>query len=196
MDKIPFLEMFPCCESVGESYTGLGETFVTEATVRREDLTMEVRAFFPSMPAPVELSALEWTLRREYGLRGVTVDADWPKEAAPAEKSGNGGGKASAAAVLYGKRIKGASIPISEASPEMKTVTVSGRVFAEESRDIPKRGAYVLQFDMSDGSGSVRVSKYFPQEEDSSIRGRIKPGMYVTVSGSMKFNKFSQEVEL
>ena len=193
MDKIPFLEMFPCCAGLGGSYKDIEGAQVLSVTVRRETGTMEVSALFPAMPAPAEISALEWTLRKEYGLRGVTLEADWPKEDKPQTAKGKG---ASSGTVLYGKSIKGKPTPIVEASPEMKSVVVSGRVFAEESRDIPKRGAFVLQFDMTDGTGSLRVSKYFPQEEQTDLRGKIAPGMYVTVSGAMKFNKFSQDVEL
>ena len=191
MDKVPFLEMFPCCVGMGEKISGLEDTVVLSATVRRESMTMEVSAQFPVMPSAAEISALEWALRQEYGLSGVTVTASWPKvkAAQPAEIK-------STVKVLYGKRIKSRPIPIGKANPEMGSVVVSGRVFAEESRDVPKRGAYVLQFDMNDGSGSVRVSKFFPKEEVADIQGKIRPGMYVTVSGVMKFNKFSQEAEL
>ena len=186
--------MFPCCSDSGDSCGGLDRAHVLNVTVRRESMTMQVRAFFPAMPSPAELAALEWKLRQEYGLSGVTVEADWPKEdSGPAARRP---GAKSAPTVLYGKKIKGQPIPVAEASPEMKSVIVSGRVFAEEGRDVPKRGAYVLQFDMCDESGSVRVSKYFPKEEESSVRGKIRPGMYVTVSGVMKFNKWSQEAEL
>ena len=182
--------MFPCCGGA-EDIEGLERTYVLSVVVRRENMTMEVRVLFPAMPAPTTVSSLEWRLSREYGLRGVTIEAEWPREE-PAPKARGAAGK-----VLYGRPAKGAKIiPVSEASPELKSVTVSGRVFAEESRDIPKRGAYVLQFDMTDGSGSVRVSKFFPKEEVESIRGVVKPGMYVTVSGVMKYNKFSQDAEL
>ena len=191
MDKIPFLEMFPCCESVGSPYGNLDKAYVLAATVSRESMTMTVNALFPAMPAPAELDALQRRLASEYGLRGVTVTADWPREERKSERKAPGGGE-----VLMGRAIKGRPIPMTDASPELKTVIVTGRVFAEESRDIPKSGAFVLQFDMTDGTTSLRVSKFFPKGEEMSVRGKIKPGMYVTVSGGMKFNKFSQEVEL
>ena len=185
--------MFPCCEAAGASYGNLDNTFVLSATVSRESMTMTVRTEFPAMPAPAEIASLEWKLAAEYGLRGVTVEPSWPQEEKkPAQKTASGG------KVLYGRAIKGKPVAMREASPEQKTVVVSGRVFAEESRDIPKRGAYVLQFDMTDGTGSIRVSKYFPKEDDSlgAVKGAVKPGMYVTVSGAMKFNNYSHEVEL
>jgi DNA polymerase-3 subunit alpha (Gram-positive type) len=191
LEKIPFLETFPCCEALGQSYGNLEKSYVLNATVKRETMSMVVNAQFPDMPAPAELSALEWTLAREYGLKSVTIQADWPKEERPAPKGASGGGT-----VIYGKAIKGLPMAMSQASPEQKTVIVSGKVFAAESRAIARLGASVLQFDMTDGTGSVRVSKFIPKEEDQSIIGKIAPGMYLTVSGAMKFNNYSKEVEL
>ena len=183
--------MFPCCSALSQSYGELDKVYVETATVSRESMTMTVHALFPGMPAPAEISAMEWLLTREYGLRSVTVEADWPKEERKPEKKASSGG-----AVLYGKAIKGRPIAMRDASAEMKSVIVSGRVFAAESRFVEKLGASVLQFDMTDGTDSIRVSKFIPKEEDQSITAKIGPGMYVTVSGSMKFNNYSKEVEL
>ncbi|MCD7844269.1 MAG: PolC-type DNA polymerase III [Oscillospiraceae bacterium] len=191
MDAIPFLDMFPCCEGIDKSYGNLGPASVLSATVNRERMDMTVQARFPSMPAPAEVSSLEWRLAQEYGLRAVTLSATWPQEKKPAPKGEKKGGS-----VLMGKTIKGLPTAMCSASPEQKTVIVSGRVFAAESRVIQKLGASVLQFDMTDGTGSVRVSKFIPKEEDQSITGKISPGMYLTVSGAMKFNNYSKEVEL
>ena len=65
MEKIAFLEMFPCCAGIGGSYGNLEDTYVLAATVRRETVTMTVQALFPAMPAPAELDALQWQLARE-----------------------------------------------------------------------------------------------------------------------------------
>ena len=105
-------------------------------------------------------------------------------------------GGSSSGRVLYGKAVKGKPAPMRDASPEQKSVIVEGRVFACDSREIQRLGASVLQFDMTDGTGSVRVSRFFPKDEDQSVVGKISSGMYLTVSGSMKFNSFSKEVEL
>lgn len=191
MEKIPLMEMFPCCEALRRSYGDLDKVYVETATVSRERMTMTVRALFPEMPAPAQISAMEWLLTREYGLNAVTLEADWPQEERKPEKKTASGGK-----VLYGKAIRGRPIAMCDASPELKSVIVSGRVFAAESRFIEKRGASVLQFDMTDGTDSVRVSRFIPKEEDQSITAKIGPGMYVTVSGVMKFNTYSREVEL
>ncbi len=187
--------MFPCCQGVDKSYGNLGETFVLDATVNRERMDMTIRALFSAMPAPAEISAMEWAIAAEFGLREVKIEPSWPQaepdKPAQKKKAAPGTGK-----VLLGRAIKGRPSPVSTASPEQKTVIVSGRVFAVDSRTIQKLGASVLQFDLTDGTGSVRVSRFIPKEEDQSVIGKIAPGMYLTVSGAMKFNSYSKEVEL
>ncbi len=188
--------MFPCCQGIDKSYSDLGGTFVLDATVNREKASMVLRAQFPAMPSPAELSALEWAIRAEYGLAEVRIEPSWPQtEPQPVERK-KPAGAPPAGKMLLGRPIKGKVSPMAAASPEQKTVTVSGRVFAAESRFIQRLGASVLQFDMTDGTGSVRVSKFIPKEEDQSLIDRIKPGMYLTVSGSMRFNNYSKEAEL
>ena len=188
MSPVAFLEMFPCCEPMLGSFDALDRAVVSTATVRRESMSMSVSALFPAMPAPQEISALERRLTAEYGLRSVRIDADWPRETPKPDKK--------KATVIMGRAIRGSVTPMNLLKGDMKNVTVSGRVFSEDGRDIPKRGAYVAQFDMTDGTSSVRVSKYFAQEDECPLRGAIKPGQYYTVSGAMRFNKFSQELEL
>ncbi len=187
--------MFPCCEGIHKSYGNLGDAFVLGATVNRERTGMTVRVLFAAMPSPAEISALEWAIQAEFGLHEVKIEGEWPQTEprAPEKKTA---GPASSGKVLMGRAVKGRPIPMGQASAEQKTVVVCGRVFAVDSRTVQRLGAAVLQFDMTDGTGSIRVSKYIPREEDQSITGRIKTGMYLTVSGSMKFNTYSREVEL
>jgi DNA polymerase-3 subunit alpha (Gram-positive type) len=185
LDKIPFTEMFPCCEGCGE----LAQVFATSATVNREKLTMEVTAGFPAEPAPAELFALEERIRAEYGLASVHIDADWPKEALKRAEGRKG-------EVLYGKAVKGQPTPIGQITADMNRVVVTGRVFASDSRVIQRLGAKVLSFDMTDGTGSVRVSRYFAKEDECAVVDKIQPGMFVTVSGGMKFNAFDKEPQL
>ncbi len=198
MDKIPILDMFPCCAGVDKSYGNLGQVFVQDATVNRERTGMTVRALFSAMPAPAEISALEWAIAGEFGLREVKIEASWPQaEAKPAAaKTGGGSNSGSGGKVLMGKAIKGKPIPMSEAGPEQKSVVVTGRVFAVDSRPVQRLGATVLQFDMTDGTGSIRASKFIGKDEDQSILDKISEGMWLTVSGGMKFNNFSKEPEL
>ena len=45
---------------------------------------------------------------------------------------------------------------------DMGTVIVKGDVFAVDHRELKKRGAWVVCFDVTDYTGSVRVSKFSP----------------------------------
>ena len=45
---------------------------------------------------------------------------------------------------------------------DMVVVTVEGDVFAVEHRELKKRGAWVVAFDLTDYTGSIRVNKFFP----------------------------------
>ena len=69
-------------------------------------------------------------------------------------------------------------------------VTIEGEIFAVSNREIQKRGASVLSFDMTDYTGSVHVNKFIARGEDASVLGKIKEGMYVTVRGKPDFDKF------
>ena len=193
-EKIALLEMFPCCQEVDRIYGNLSGAFVLGATVNQEQAAMTVRVLFPAMPAPAETAAVEWAIAGDFGLRSVKVEATWPaEEPRPAGKPDRPAGSGK---VLLGRPVKGKPIPMRDASPEQKTVVVSGQVFAVQTREVQRLGATVLQFDMTDGTGSVRVSKFIPKEEDQSFAKKISQGMYLTVSGAMRFNAYSKEVEL
>ncbi len=186
--------MFPCCAALGGVAGGLDKAYVTAATLRRESMTLEIAAFFAARPAPTDISALEGVIAADLGVAGVHIDADFPREErkpAPAQ-----GGAKKSGSVLFGKAIKGSITPMGELNSAIDRVNVQGRVFAADSREIQRLGAHVLQFDMTDGSGSLRVSKFFSKEDDSSVIDKIKPGMYLTVSGALKFNTYDKELAL
>ena len=183
--------MFPCCRSLSERAAGLSSAFVTSVLIRQDAWTMMIHASFAAMPSPAEISLAEKVLAEEYGLDSVVLQADWPKESTTPARPGHGNRK-----VILGSAIKGKATPVADIRADQKTVIVTGRVFACDTRTVKNGQATVLQFDMYDGSGSVRVSRFIPKEEDRSIADKIAKGMYLTVSGTMKLNAFSHEPEL
>ena len=68
--KIPFLDIFPDAAVYGGSCGGLENAEVLGVVILRETLTMDIRAHFQQMPAPVELSQLERLIAERYGLQG------------------------------------------------------------------------------------------------------------------------------
>ena len=79
---------------------------------------------------------------------------------------------------------------------ESGTVAVKGEVFAVNNREIQKRRAYVLSFDMTDYTGSVRVNKFFDKSEDAAVLSKIKPGQTLVVRGRVTYNKFDNDMVL
>ena len=180
-EKIPFLEMFGCCAGLSGLCGGLDKAEVLDVRVNRERLFMEVHATFARTPAPAEKTALERCMAQEFGMGLVTLRAESAAAQAtpvpvkkkavkkqPAEVSGD---------VLFGKMINGRPIPMGEINRESGTVIVRGEVFAVESRDVGKSGSSVLQFDMTDNTGSMRVTKFFSAKSDKSVIEKIKKGL-------------------
>ena len=83
------------------------------------------------------------------------------RTAVPASGKGKGGGeKRGKGRAIYGKPIKRAPVPIGELELDMGMVVVEGDVFAVDHRELKKRGAWVVAFDLTDYTGSIRVNKF------------------------------------
>ena len=62
-------------------------------------------------------------------------------------------------------------------SSDMVRVIVEGKVFAVEHRELKKRGAWVVSFDMTDYTGSVRVKQFLGgRTGQADHRQRCRPG--------------------
>ena len=74
-------------------------------------------------------------------------------------------------------------MPISGLSIDSGTVSICGKVFGVQNRDIPKRGGRLLSFLMSDKSYSIKVVKYFSKKYDSSVCDKVRDSQYISVRG-------------
>ncbi len=97
---------------------------------------------------------------------------------------------------FYGRPIKGKSIPMQDISLDMGGVIVEGRVFSVDHRELKKRNAWVINFDMTDNYGSVRVNRFMENEEAKIILEKVKVGTVLKVQGRMTLNKFDNETVL
>lgn len=98
--------------------------------------------------------------------------------------------------MIFGKRIRGHSIPMSDLNLDLGTVCVTGRIFADNSRELKKRNAWVVSFDITDNTNSVTVSKFMENKEAEPVMKQLKKGSYVTVEGKLSLNRFNNETEL
>lgn len=196
---IPFLEMFPFCVDFADMCGGLDKAQIKTATVNKEKLHMSVTAVFQRTAIPMELHTIEGRVAAEYGLNSVTISSQSVSSAGPApSKSGEKKSKSAPASgkVIFGKTIKGAPIPMETLNVESGNVVVSGEIFMLENREIVKTKAWVLCFEMTDFSGSIRVSKYFRAGDDRGNLADLKKGMFVTVSGNVAYNRYDEDIAI
>jgi DNA polymerase-3 subunit alpha (Gram-positive type) len=111
----------------------------------------------------------------------------------PVEKKA---GKKSAGKALMGKAVKKEPVPMGEVSLDSPQVVVRGHVFAVNHREMKRKGAWVICFDMTDYTGSVRISKFMPGGEAAQLAETIVPGIYLGVEARPVFNRFENEMTL
>ncbi len=97
--------------------------------------------------------------------------------------------------LIYGKPFKGPVTAMKDLTLDMGYVTVEGRVFATDHKELKKRGAWVVNFDMTDNTGSIRVSRFVEGDAKSILDNAVK-GAVLRVNGKMDVNKFDNETIL
>lgn len=147
--------------------------------------------------APVEEASVpppeEDAFKRTEALRAAALK----QVVAVRRTAGDGGRKGgSVGKVIFGKAIKKEATPMSELDLDMGTVVVEGDVFSVDHRELKKRGAWIVSFDMTDHSGSVRVTKFFPGDEGKAIVNGVKNGMRLLVQGHLSINRFDNDMVL
>ena len=150
----------------------------------------------PGNTAEGELLFAETEKLRREAMKNVPEPAfreaqsDGKKAAAPEAQSD---------LLLGTKPIRGENVPMREVTLEndMGKVIVEGRVFAVNHKELKKSNAWVVSFDMTDYTGSIRVNRYM----DAGIAGPLvekiaKPGMWLRVFGKVSFSRFENDIVL
>lgn len=188
--KIPFYDMFSCCSGDDELFGILKKAEVISAVVDSKRKTMKVEIEFSTLPAPVILSMTEAGIAAEFGLNEVKIKPVVPKAAV--KKSASAAPKAR---LLYGKHMKGNTIPINEITLDAGRVTIQGEVFAVETRTVRNGNAKIVDFDVTDYTGSIRVSKFMREDEEGRLH-EVEKGMYLKIQGMVNYNRFHNDVVL
>ena len=98
---------------------------------------------------------------------------------------------------LYGKiNGKKKPVPLGELQLDMGSVLVEGTVFNVEHRELPKRKAWVICFDITDNTGSIRVNQFLEEEVANPIVKGIKKGQRVQVQGRLNVSRFENDMVL
>ncbi len=97
---------------------------------------------------------------------------------------------------IFGKPFKHTPVPMKDVQLDMGLVTVEGRVFFIEHKELIKRNAVVIKFDITDNTGSVRVSRFLEKREAEPILTGIKEGSVVKVTGKLMIDNYTNEMVL
>ena len=97
---------------------------------------------------------------------------------------------------FYGKPFRGSAVPMKDLTMDMGTVIVEGRVFNVEHKELKKRNAYVVKFDMTDNTNSVRISRFMEANEAKPILENVAVGSALRVQGRLIEDRFENEMVL
>ncbi len=194
-NAVPFLDMFPGLGTGTSFYGDLERAQVLDAVVDKHTRSMRLRVRFASEVPPVCVSMAESEIATEYGLSSAVIDAVMPRSEPQAAKKKGGDKAKPSGTAIFGKISKGEITPMDKIDLDTGRVTVQGQVFAVTSREV-RSGALVLCFDMTDGTSSVRVSKFVTEDAIKEAAKGIKPGMYLTVSGTITFDRYAGDIVL
>ena len=155
-----------------EAHSNLEGKALFEETARiRAEALKNTPAIQPSAQAP-----------------GAAPAARAPRSApAPQEPTG---------ALFYGRPFSGRAVRMDELNLDMFRVIVEGKVFAVQHRELKKRGAWVVCFDITDYTSSVRVNQFMEAAKAKPIIDNVQAGMWLRVQGKMSFDRYDNEMVL
>ncbi len=132
----------------------------------------------PQKNEPKDLEAQMKAMRRKLMQKNV------PTSGAPDGKKKRGKS-------IYGN-IGGRKkpIPLGELALDMGSVLVEGEVFNIEHRELPRRKAWVVCFDITDLTGSIRVTRFLEGEDAKPIIDQVKKDQRLQVQGRLTLGRF------
>ncbi len=94
---------------------------------------------------------------------------------------------------IFGRPFRAEPTPIGSLTLDMNRVAIEGTVFSVQHRELKKRNAWVVNFDMTDYTGSIRISQFMEAEEAKPILDQIKVGSWYRIQGRMTFDRYDNE---
>ena len=198
---------------------------VEKVNLSRNTLTMEI--IFASNTTTNEAQWACETVRSAYSLRGVSYKISEKKEyidknvmvytlddSEMANIKDNSNplkptilGKANVTEMLYGRAIKSDLVSISSIHENSGTVTVSGRVFSLDEREIKSKKTekefHLITMDITDMTDSVTLKMFINKTEDDEpfkkLYGTIKKGLkagniHIVCRGNAQYDDYAHEV--
>ena len=98
--------------------------------------------------------------------------------------------------VLLGKPQMDVITPMSELNDEFGKVSVEGDVFYTDHKENLERGTIRLKFDITDYTGSIKVTKTMPLDEGQALAKALKKGAHIKVHGITAYDMYVQDTVL
>lgn len=98
--------------------------------------------------------------------------------------------------VIYGHTIRKAVTPMKDINLDLRTVVVEGDVFAVDHRELTKRKATVIAFDMTDYTGSIHVKKFAESGECEMLLKNAAVGRHLKIQGRLDMDRFYNDIVL
>ncbi len=95
---------------------------------------------------------------------------------------------------LYGKPFRGNGVSMKDLSLDMGTVIVEGRVFNIDHKELKKRNAWVVKFDITDNTNSLRISRFMEAGEAKPFLENVKMGAVLKIQGKLIEDRFENEM--
>ena len=96
--------------------------------------------------------------------------------------------------MILGRPFSGEATPMSELNLDMFHVIVEGEVFAVNHRELKNRNAWIISFDITDYTGSVRVNQFMEADKAAPVLDMIKkPGAWLRIQGKMTQDRYENE---
>ena len=192
----PFLDVFPFCGGLSCCCGGLSQSQVKEIVIAKEARTLDASVWFPQQPSGAEIKALSERIAAEYRLESVRISPEYPqpKVELPPETKGGKGGKKDKGKLLMGKTIKGSLTALSMLNAESGLVVVEGKVFFSENREV--RTGAVLNFAITDYTGSLTVSQFIKKGDDATILDKVHVGQWLRIKGVVAMNRYEGDITM
>ena len=165
-------------EEIPHIQNQLRQRFACAVTIQVESgKVLEGQALFDAM------ESLRGTVLDKLPAETGRAEKSQPKEAAPSE-------------FFYGKPFKGVAAPMKDLNMDMGTIIVEGRVFSVDHKELKKRNAWVIKFDITDNTNSIRVTKFMEAGEAKPILDNVSLGTVLRVQGKLIEDRFENEMVL
>ena len=135
-------------------------------------------------------------IRAEALKNAPAITASVPQSGAKSSGAGSAAPAEPTGALFYGRPFSGRPVRMEELNLDMFRVIVEGKVFAVQHRELKKRGAWVVCFDMTDYTSSVRVNQFMEAAKAKPIIDNVQAGMWLRVQGKMSFDRYDNEMVL